>query len=225
MITILFRTVLIYVMLIIAMRLMGKRQIGELEISDLITTFLISEIATLPITDPEVPFLHSVIPIIILLTLEVVISMLLAKFPILKNLFSARPTTLIKDGVILQKAMQDARISFDELFCELRSQGIDDVSEVKYAILEQSGKITALQKARFRQPNAEQLHIKVKETGLFHIIIEQGQVNRHGIRQLKLTREGLEKDLAKKGLKVSDVYLMMINDAGDIRIIPKEDKQ
>ena len=155
MVTVLFRTIFIYIMLIIAMRLMGKRQIGELEISDLITTFLISEIATLPITDPEIPFLHSIIPIIILLTLEVVISMLLAKVPILKSILSARPTTLIKDGAILQKAMRDARISFDELFSELRSQSIYDISEVKYAILEQNGKITVVQKARFRQPNAE----------------------------------------------------------------------
>ena len=222
MVTVLFRTIFIYVALIIAMRLMGKRQIGELEISDLITTFLISEIATLPITDPEIPFLHSIIPIVILLTLEVVISMLLAKFPSLKNILSARPTTLIKDGVILQKAMRDSRISFDELFSELRSQSIDDLSEVKYAILEQNGKITVIQKARFRQPNAEQLNVKVKETGLFHVIIEQGCINRHGMRQLSLTREELERSLSKRGLKINEVYLMMINDAGDTKIVRTE---
>jgi uncharacterized membrane protein YcaP (DUF421 family) len=209
-------------MLIIAMRLMGKRQIGELEISDLITTFLISEIATLPITDPEIPFLHSIIPIIILLTLEVVISMLLAKVPILKSILSARPTTLIKDGAILQKAMRDARISFDELFSELRSQSIYDISEVKYAILEQNGKITVVQKARFRQPNAEQLHVKVKENGLFHIIIEQGYLNRHGMQQLSLSKKSLTDTLSKKGLSIEDVYLMMINDNGEAKIIPKE---
>ncbi len=225
MLTVLFRTVLIYALLIVVMRLMGKRQIGELEVSDLITTFLISEIATLPITEPEIPFLHAIVPIIILLTLEVVISMVLAKSPKLKNIFTARPATLIKDGVISQKEMSDARLSFDELFSELRSQSIDDISQIKYAILEQNGKITVIQKARFRQPSAEQLHLKPKESGLFHIIIEQGSVNKHGMTQLKLTESSVRSILKKKGLDIKDVYLMMINDAGETKIIPKEKRK
>ena len=224
MVTILFRTILIYVMLIIAMRLMGKRQIGELEISDFITTLLISEIAALPITEPEIPFLHAIVPIIILLTVEVSVSMILATSPKLKTLLTARPTTLIKDGVINQKAMRDARLSFDELFSELRSQSIDDISQIKYAILEQNGKITVTQKARYRQPDVTQLNIKVKETGLFHIVIEQGYLNLHGMQQLNLSKKDIEQRLSKKGLKTDDIYLMIINDAGEEKIIPKENR-
>ena len=66
MITILFRTVVIYLILNIAMRLMGKRQIGELEITDFVTTLLISEIASLPITDNSIPLSHAFIPIVAL---------------------------------------------------------------------------------------------------------------------------------------------------------------
>ncbi len=222
MVTVLFRTVLIYLMLIIAMKLMGKRQIGELEVSDLVTTFLISEIASLPISDTELPLSHAIIPIITLLTLEVVISALLAKFPRFKNLLTTRPSTLIKDGHICQKALRDARLSFDELFCELRRQQIDDISQIKYAILEQNGSITVIQKARFRQPSAEQLHLKPRETGLFHIVIEQGVLNEHGMNQLGFDRRRIERELAKKGLSINDIYLMLVNDAEEIKIIPKE---
>lgn len=225
MVTLLFRTIVIYVMLIVAMRLMGKRQIGELEVSDLVTTFLISEIASLPITDNELPLSHAIIPIIALLTLEVGISALLARFPRVKMLLTARPSTLVKDGQICQKAMRDARLSFDELFSELRQQGVDDISQIKYAILEQNGNITVIQKARYRQPSAEQLHLKPKETGLFHIVIEQGVINKHGMEQLGLTKRSIRDRLSKKGLAVSDVYLMLINDAEEIKIIAKEKKQ
>lgn len=225
MLTVLLRTVIIYTLLIIAMRLMGKRQIGELELSDLITTFLISEIATLPITDPELPLSHALIPIIVLLSFEVSISMLLSKHPKCKTLLTARPATLIKDGVISQKAMLDARLSFDELFSELRNQGFDDISQIKYAILEQNGNITITQKARFRQPNAEELGIKIEETGLYHIIIEQGSLNKYGMEQTNTTEKQIQKIIAKKGLQVKDIYLMMINDANDIKLIPKEKKK
>ena len=225
MITVFFRTIVIYVLLTAAMRIMGKRQIGELEISDLVTTLLISEIASLPITDTELPLSHAIIPIITLLTLEVSISILLAKNPRLKNLLSARPSTLIRDGVICQKAMSAARLSFDELFSELRQQGVDNISQIEYAILEQNGNITVIQKARFKQPTAEDLHLEPKETGLFHIIIEQGTLNKHGIEQLKLSKASLQKMLSKKGLKIQDVYLMVINDANETKIIPKEKRK
>jgi uncharacterized membrane protein YcaP (DUF421 family) len=222
---VLLRTLIIYAFLIVAMRLMGKRQIGELEISDLVTTFLVSEIASLPITEPELPLTHALVPILTLLCLEVSISFLIARFPKLKHLVTARPSTLIKDGKLCQKAMKDSRISFDELFSELRSQGVDDISQISYAILEQSGKITVIQKARFRQPSAEDLHLTPKETGLFHIIIDNGYINRHGISQLNITEEALSRELASQGFKVSDIYLMMINDAGERKTVPKERKK
>ena len=222
--TVLFRTIIIYISLIVVMRLMGKRQIGELEISDLVTTFLISEIASLPITDSELPLSHAIIPIITLLAFEVVSSVLLSRFPKLKYLLSARPTTIIKDGVICQKAMSDSRLSFDELFSELRQQNVDDISQIKYAILEQNGNITVIQKARYRQPNAEQLHLKPKETGLFHIVIERGSINKHGLSSLSISEGFLHKELSKRGLALKDVYLMMINDSNEIRIIEREKK-
>ena len=80
MVTILTRTLIIYVFLLLTMRFMGKRQLGELEISELVTTLLLSEIASLPITTPELPLLHSVIPIAALMSLEVLLSASLLRF-------------------------------------------------------------------------------------------------------------------------------------------------
>ena len=71
MITLIFRTLLVYIFLIFIMRLMGKRQIGELEVTDLVATLLLSEIASLPITDPNIPVLHAIVPMVVLLSLEV----------------------------------------------------------------------------------------------------------------------------------------------------------
>ena len=222
MLTVLIRTIIIYISLIAVMRLMGKRQLGELEISDLVTTFLISEIASLPITDTEIPLSHAIIPIIVLLSLEVSISTLLSKFPKIKFIFSARPSTIIKNGDICKKALEDSRLSFDELFSELRQQGYDDISQIQYAILEQNGNITVIEKAKHKPITPSTLGIDVKETGLFHIIIEHGKINSHGLREIGYTQEKLNKILSSFGYTPSDIYLMMINDAHETRIIPKE---
>ena len=89
MITLIFRTLLVYIFLIVIMRLMGKRQIGELEVTDLVATLLLSEIASLPITDPNIPVLHALIPMIVLLSLEVFSSYILLRVPKLKKFLSA----------------------------------------------------------------------------------------------------------------------------------------
>ena len=222
MLTVLIRTIIIYVSLVAVMRIMGKRQLGELEISDLVTTFLISEIASLPITDTEIPLSHAIIPIIVLLSLEVSISTLLSKFPKIKFVFSARPTTIIKNGNICKKALEDSRISFDELFSQLRQQGYDDISQIEYAILEQNGNITVIQKARYKPISPDMLGLNIKETGLFHIIIEHGKINKHGLQQIGYTEEKLNRILSSLGYTAKDVYLMTVNDAHDTRIIPKD---
>lgn len=222
MLTVLIRTFIIYISLIAVMRIMGKRQLGELEISDLVTTFLISEIASLPITDTEIPLSHAIIPIIVLLSLEVSISTLLSKFPKLKFVFSSRPSTIIKDGEICKKAFEESRLSFDELFTELRQQGCDDISQIKYAILEQNGNITVIQKAKYKPLCADTAGISVKEVGLFHIIIERGKINAYGLEQIGYSKEKLNKILSALGYTSKDIYLMMINDGHEIRIIPKD---
>lgn len=222
--TIFIRTVIIYVILLTSMRLMGKRQIGELEISDLITTLLVSEIASLPITDTNIPVSHAIIPIVILLTFEVVSSSLLVKFPAIKKFISTRPTTLIDNGKLCPKQMQKVRLTADELISALRQNGVSSISEVQYAILEQNGKISVIQKSQCRPPAAKDLKITVKDSGLYHIIIENGQSNRHGMQGASLDDKKLAEMLAVRSVAKKDIYLMMISDTGDINIIMKEKK-
>ena len=217
------RTVFIYALLLLAMRLMGKRQIGELEFSDFVTTLLISEIASLPITDPSIPLYHAIIPIALVVTFEVLSSALLARSPKLKNLITARPATLIHNGKICAKEMQRSRLSADELISELRQQDVCDLSEVQYAILEQNGKISVILKAKHRPPTVEQLNLHIQDNGLYHIIIDKGVINRHALKELQLDQKVLLQKLSDKKLRPKDIYLMMINDAGEQTIIKKRD--
>lgn len=222
--TIFIRTIIIYVVLLTSMRLMGKRQIGELEISDLITTLLVSEVASLPLTDTSIPVSHAIIPIILLLTFEVVSSTLLMKFPPIKKFISTRPTTLIDNGVLCPDQMQKVRLTADELISEIRQNGISDITEVQYAILEQNGKISIIQKPEYRPPSARDMNIATNDNGLYHIIIENGLTNPHGLNRTNLNKKKLNTLLYSRRLRQRDIYLMMINDSGDVKIITKEKK-
>ena len=204
------------------MRLMGKRQIGQLEVTDLVTTFILSEIATLPIENPDMPIINAMIPIIVLLTFEVVSSTILSKNPKMKNIFSSRPGYLIYKGKIDQSELTKNRISLDELISELRQNNVTDISEVNYAILEQDGKITVIPKSDHRPLTPKDMNLKVKDDGLSHIIISNGVINDHGLKVVQKDRNWLFKELQKRQKTAKDIYLMTITDASKINIIPKE---
>ncbi|MBR3893876.1 MAG: DUF421 domain-containing protein [Clostridia bacterium] len=219
--TILIRTLIIYVALILTMRLMGKRQIGELEVTDLVTTLLISEIASLPITNQEIPVSYAIIPMITLLVLEVLSSFVLVRTPALKRIVSACPTVIIQNGVLQQQALTDLRISIEELMSEIRQQGLTALDQVEYAILEKNGKLTVLPKAKYSNPTLEQLGIDAKDEPLMHVVFCNGSYSRVGLRLIEKDRAWLDGCLKKQKLQPRDLFCVMANRNGELLPIPK----
>ncbi|MBE6590337.1 MAG: DUF421 domain-containing protein [Ruminococcaceae bacterium] len=224
MITLVLRTFLIYVFLILTMRLMGKRQIGELEVTDLVTTFLLSEIASLPITNQEIPVSFALVPMVILLALEVFSSYILLRIPRLKNLLSAPPTVLIHRGVLIQSALRETRITIEELMSEIRQQNLTDLSQVECAILEKNGKLTVLPKSKYAQPTQEQLGIETQDGGLMHIVYSNGIYSDEGLSLVGRDRAWLLKKLKRKGLEPSRLFCVTANESGKLFWIEKEKK-
>ena len=223
MLTILLRTVFVYILLIGTMRLMGKRQLGELEISELVTTLLLSEIASIPIEDPNTPVIVVIIPLVTILTLEIALSLILLKCPRLKGLASARPSVLIRHGEIDQAELLKARISTDELISEVRQAGLGSPEDVDYAILEQNGKISVIPRRAAQPPTASDLDMSLEEGGILHILISDGRMNERNMQLLKVTPEKITRLLEQKGFLLREVFLLGMDDAENLYWVKKEE--
>ncbi len=222
MLTIFIRTVIIYAILTALMRLMGKRQLGELDVGELVITILLSEIASLPITNPEKSMLHAIIPIATLAALEILTSFLILKIPFIKKILASKPSVLIAHGRLDKRAMKKVRISMEDLISQIRQNGIFDLEEVDYAILEENGKMSIIPKAKNRQPDLDDLGIEASNSGMMHIIISDGIINRHGLHLLNKDEKWLLSILKNNSVPIKEIFCMTSNDAGDIYII-KED--
>lgn len=224
MLTIFVRTCLIYVILIGTMRLMGKRQLGELEVSELVTTLLLSEIATIPLTELDVPLLYAVIPLVTILTLEITLSVILLKCPPLKNMVSTRPAVLIRHGKVEQKGLRRIRISLGELVSAIRQAGAATPTDVDYAILEPNGKISVILKKSAQPPVVSDLGRTVTESGILHILIEDGKINEYNLCEKGLDHVWLADQLKNAGKKLPDVFLLGMDDMQKLFWIDKEAK-
>jgi uncharacterized membrane protein YcaP (DUF421 family) len=199
------RTVIIFLSITVALKMMGKRQLGELEVSELVSTLLVSEIAALPIADPDIPLLNAIIPLLLIISLEIIISSLKNKFEPLKRIIEGEPIFLIYKGALRQKALEENRISINEILCEMRTAGIGDISEIEYAILEQNGKLSILKRD--------------SDEKLAHAIIIDKKINHKNLSLLGYDNSFIETELKKRGLSIDNVFLMTVTDNGKINII------
>lgn len=208
--SIVIRTVIIYILLCISLRIMGKRQLGELDVGELVSTLLISEIAAIPIDDPDIPLMNAIIPMLFILSLEIIISTVKNKSEKLKSTIEGKPVYIIYKGRLLQNALDENRISINELLSEMRTQGIGDISEIQYAIVEQNGSLSLLKK---------------KDAILAHSLIIDGTILKESMEMAKISEAWIEKKLDERKLKKSDVFLMTVSDDEKINIILKEKKK
>lgn len=225
MITLLLRTVMIYAALHITLRILGKRQIGEMEVPELVSTLLLSELATTCISEPSVPFAYSLLPILLIVIFELLISDVKNRSPILKRIFEGTPCVLISRGVLDQEALCKMRISVEELLCAFRLQGIISLNDVYYAILEQNGQLSVILKQEKQQPSCEDLGLSARERGIAHAIIVDGQVKKAELRACGQTEAWLQKTLNREHREAKDIFLLSVDDAGEVVCIPKTKKK
>ena len=219
---ILARTVLLYVLVTVAIRAMGKRQVGELEMSELVTTLLLSQLATLPIEDPEIPLAHVILPLFLIVSFEIVITFLKSRVNFLKKIFESRPSILVDRGVIDQAELGRMRITVDELLSEVRQQGYRDIREIEYAILEENGKFSLLPRMETEPPTRADTGTKVTETGCAFPLVSDGTIDRDFLRRIGRDEAWLREVCRREGTAPEELFLMTVDDSGEVSLTRRE---
>ena len=212
MIAIFVRTIIIYLLLIGIMRFTGKRQIGELQISELITAFLLSNIASQPLTNANVPLLYAIVPITVILCLEVIFSFLTVKSSAAKEILEGKPSVIIKNGIIDQREMSKIRMSADDLICQLRLCGAASPETVDYAIFEENGRLSVFEKEN-----------PPKITGVAHPVIIDGKYIKYALEEINKDEKWVLDAAKKNGISdIKEIFLMTADDALGIYLVRKE---
>ena len=224
MMTAFVRTIILYFFIMAGMRLMGKRQIGELEPSELVLTLLLSDLASVPMQNFGIPLVHGLLPIITLLSLSMLLSFCSLKSIRFRSLLCGRPTIIIRNGKLMQRAMLKNRLTVDELFEQLRGQGISQLSQVKYAVLETSGKLSILSYAKDSPITPSDLQMEVSDNvTLPLLLINDGRILRHNLKDSGYDEKWLLKQLQQRKLSSPhQVFLMTVDEGGNVICVTKE---
>ena len=219
---ILIRSVILYVLVIFAVRLMGKRQLGELQPSELVITILVSNIATLPIEDVNIPIIVGVTPILSLVCFEVMVSWINLRLPELRRLISGSPKIIIRNGCIERDIMRELRFSVDDLLMALRSKDIFDIGEVQYAIVETTGSVSVMKKQPLDTPTRQDMKIAAECSEPPVLIISDGKFIPQAMESVKLSKAAVEMLLSANKMSLNDVFIMTADSSGSCYIADKQ---
>lgn len=202
---------------------MGKRQIGELQPSELVITILVSNIATLPIEDITLPIITGIIPIISLVCFDVIMSSITLRSRCIRRIVSGNPRIIVSGGVIDQKSLKQLRFSLDDLMESLRGQGIFDISEVQYAIVETTGQISVLQKKDYQPLTLDLTENKnAASEDPPQIVINDGIVLKKSLKLVGLNEQWLNNILNKNKLRPDDVFLLSADKDKNYTLVRKD---
>lgn len=221
----LIRAVILYLAVIIALRIMGKRQIGELQPGELVITILISECAAAPIQDLSRPVLSGIIAIFTLVILEILLSFLTLKIPMLRRLIDGSPAIVIQDGKLCQATMRKLRLTVEDLTNTLRQKGYFKLEDIAYCIVETDGNLSVLPTPRAEPATAEMVGAAAPQEDLSCVIVGDGRIHPTALQLCGMNEAALHKLLKKEKTSLKDVFVMTADRQGHYTLIRKEKTQ
>lgn len=219
-----FRTIILYIVVVAALRVMGKRQLGELQPSELVVAIMLSDLASIPIEQTDQSIWMGIVPIVTLMSLELLFSLFVIKSELFRMLITGRPALLIKNGKIQQQTLRKQRISLDDMLEQLRLMGYSDISEVNTVLLETNGQLSVIPQELSRPVTGKDLGLNLNQTHLAHTIISDGKLRKSGMKAANMNEAAVMKALKKKSISSpKDVFYMNVTDDGNM-FLEKKDK-
>lgn len=222
MLIVFFRAVILYIVIIFCIRLMGKKQLGELQPSELVVTILLSNIATLPIEDINIPVLMGLVPIFTIVCLDVFISYLSLRSRRFRRIVSGSPKIIISNGVLDQSVMKKLRFTVDDLFEALRGQSVFDISEVQLAIVETTGQISVYIKPEDQPITPQSAGGSVKKGDPPQLIIDDGEIVYKALETVGVDKRWVEQTLEREKCPLEKAFIMTCDSRRNYNLIKKE---
>lgn len=188
---IVLRTVIGYSFLFVLMKFMGKREIGQLSLFDLIIILSIADIMVIGIGQFEDDLLFTFIPMLVVAILQKMIALISLKSKKIRTFFEGNESYIIVNSKINLNEMKKQRYNMDDLYAQLRNEGIKAIMEVEYAVLEDSGSLSVFRKKQ--------------EFDVSFPVIISGEINEDALKITGYDVKWVEQELLKQKIELKNV--------------------
>lgn len=197
--------------LFIITKIMGFRQISEMSFFDYVIGITIGSIAAEMATNIDLEWWKGILAMVVYGVVGVLISVLAQKSVKARKFISGKPIIIIERGKISKEGMRKAHVELDDLLTSARVNGYFNLSDIDYAIMETTGKISFQPVAQKRQLNPKDFNFAPEREGLYINVIMDGHIIDDNLSVAGVTKKELDNMLKAKGDKLENIFLGTID--------------
>ncbi len=139
------RATAIYIVLMILFKIAGRRSLAELTTFDLVLLMVIGEATQQALLGDDFSLTNAVLVIATLIAIDIGFSLAKQRSRWFSRLLDGSPTIVVEHGNVLHERLKRARLDESDILEAARSaQGIVEINQIKFAILERNGKISVI---------------------------------------------------------------------------------
>jgi uncharacterized membrane protein YcaP (DUF421 family) len=140
------RGTLVYLSLFVLLRVVLKRQRGGVAFTDLLVIVLIADAAQNAMAGNYTSVPDGLLLILVIVGWAYSLDWLGYRVPWVQRLVHPKGVYLVRNGQLVRRNLAKENVTDDELWSQLRSQGVDELDEVEEVILEGDGQLSVVRK-------------------------------------------------------------------------------
>ena len=145
-----------YIGLVTFLRISGKRTLSKMNAFDLVVTVALgSTLATISLSK-DVVLVQGLLVLAMFISLQFIVAWLSVRSSTVRKLVKSEPALLFHRGRFLDDALCRERVTKEEIFAAVRSEGYADLKKILAVVLETDGTFSVVQD----QPEIENLSIQ-----------------------------------------------------------------
>lgn len=154
------------------------------------------------------------------------ISFLTTKSILARRFFTGTPCVIMNDGKIIYNNLKKSRLDINDLLQIARENGYYDLSQIHYCILEPSGKVSFLPKAKYMPATPNDMKLKVSENSLCSNLVIDGRLMEENIKNIGKDTAWVVTRLSKMGYKeISELLLVICDNKEQFTVYVKENTE
>lgn len=214
-------SVVSFVVLFILSKLMGFRAIAELSFFDYVVGITIGSVAAEMCTNLDIEWWKGVTAMVVYTLLDVAFIFLSQKSLKARKFISGVPIILIDNGKIIKHNLKKARIELNDLLTFARLAGYFNISDIQFAIMETSGKISFMPIPQERPLCPTDFNFTPEAQSLQVNVIMDGKIVENNLAAVGITKKELVRRVHQKNKEVKDIFLATIDSKKVLTIFDK----
>ena len=212
------RSALFMIVLFIITKILGKKQMAQLSMFEYVTGITIGNIGAELVINLREKVHLGVVAMIATAAIPYASSFITMKSKYIRNILDGKGTIMIEGGKVLEENLKKEKVTIDEFLEMLRKDGVFNLKEVEYAVLEANGSLSILLKKENQPLTPKDLDLYVQNEKETQTVIMDGVILDEPLERAGKSRAWLKQELMAQGITEEKVFIAQVDAFGEVEL-------